>query len=75
MTGRSALVLHWCADCREVRAFETPHCEDHVECPELACIECGTAVLLGSLLDADLAYGVGAPGAAAARSWSSARTA
>ena len=42
------LVLLDCAECEQVQAFECPPCaEGHGDCPELACIECGTAVLLG----------------------------
>ena len=42
------LVLLDCAMCGQLQAFECPPCaEGHGDCPELACIECGTAVLLG----------------------------
>ncbi len=45
-----------CPECREERLFERPHdvaeCPDRADstdglCPELACIECGTAFLVG----------------------------
>lgn len=41
------LVLH-CSHCRDERDFEQPPCDDGHEhdCPELACVECGTAVVL-----------------------------
>ena len=41
------LVLH-CAGCRDEREFEQPPCVDghDVDCPELACVECGMAVVL-----------------------------
>lgn len=40
-------VMH-CTHCREERDFEQPPCgEGHgVDCPDLACIECGMAVVL-----------------------------
>ena len=42
-------VLRHCPTCGEEREFETPPClDDHgEECPELACLECGTALLVG----------------------------
>ena len=51
----SQLTMH-CPDCREERLFERPHdpveCPDLADspdgcCPELACVECGAAVLAG----------------------------
>jgi len=42
-------VLRHCPTCGDEREFETPPClDDHgEECPELACLECGTALLVG----------------------------
>jgi hypothetical protein len=51
------LVLH-CVSCRGEREFEQPPCLDGhgVDCPELACVECGMAVVVPwSELDAELA--------------------
>jgi hypothetical protein len=44
-----AVAERWCAGCREVRDFEVPPCEDgHGEdCLDLACVDCGWAVVLG----------------------------
>lgn len=41
--------LRWCPCCRAERPFETPPCPDGhgADCPELACIDCGWAVLVG----------------------------
>jgi hypothetical protein len=45
-----------CPECHEERLFEPPHnpasCPDQAaspaeECPEVACVECGTALTLG----------------------------
>lgn len=43
------LVLRECSACGEQRAFEAVVCADGhgADCPELACVECGEAVLLG----------------------------
>jgi hypothetical protein len=47
-----ALVLLWCDGCAAERAFEAPPCVDgHGEdglgdCPELACVDCGAAVVV-----------------------------
>ncbi len=39
----------WCSDCCDVTVFEVPPCQDgHGEdCLDLACIDCGSAVVLG----------------------------
>ncbi|MDQ6874742.1 MAG: hypothetical protein M3042_06725 [Actinomycetota bacterium] len=46
----SDLLLRDCSTCGGPRAFEVPTCIDEhgVDCPELACVECGDAVLIGS---------------------------
>ncbi|REE95264.1 hypothetical protein [Thermomonospora umbrina] len=40
----------FCSDCGDDRPFERPPCSDGhgVECPELACTVCGSAILLGT---------------------------
>ncbi|HTY72061.1 MAG TPA: hypothetical protein VMI11_06500 [Actinomycetes bacterium] len=36
----------YCPGCREVRPFETPPCDEHgADCPELACVICGWALV------------------------------
>jgi hypothetical protein len=42
----------YCSICGEERLFEQPPCADGhgADCPELFCVECGTAVLVGSLM-------------------------
>ncbi|SNT51902.1 hypothetical protein SAMN05443665_103842 [Actinomadura meyerae] len=39
----------YCSTCGDERVFEQPPCSDGhgAECPERACTECGTAVLVG----------------------------
>ena len=40
----------YCPGCRDKRVVEQPPCADgHLECPEWACIECGTAITIGWL--------------------------
>ncbi len=43
-----AMVVLHCAHCRDEREFEQPPCVDghDLDCPELACVECGMAVVL-----------------------------
>jgi len=52
--------LLFCPDCAADRSFESPGCQDGhgLDCLELACVECGAAVLLGSLFEefADIVY-------------------
>jgi hypothetical protein len=39
-----------CPTCREERLVEQPECLDgHADCPEWACVECGTAIVVGWL--------------------------
>jgi len=51
------VVLH-CMICGDERDFEQPPCVDghDVDCPELACVECGMAVVLPwpELLESEL---------------------
>lgn len=46
-----AVVVRWCAPCGAEQDFHAPPCEDgHGEdCLDLACAECGHAVVLGVL--------------------------
>ncbi|NDU73502.1 hypothetical protein GWI34_12765 [Actinomadura sp. DSM 109109] len=39
----------YCFTCGDERVFEQPPCEDGhgEECPERACVDCGSAVLVG----------------------------
>lgn len=41
------LVLH-CTHCQDEREFEQPPCVDGhgFDCPEVACVECGSAVMV-----------------------------
>ena len=44
-----------CGDCQDERVFEMPPCEDGhgIDCLDLACVDCGSAVVVGVLaLDA-----------------------
>jgi len=44
-------VLRHCPSCGDEREFETPPCLDHGDdCPELACVACGTALVVGVVL-------------------------
>ena len=45
----------WCSDCADVTAFLLPPCADgHGEdCLDLACADCGAAVVLGLHEDAE----------------------
>jgi hypothetical protein len=48
--------VRWCAGCEADRPFETPPCEEShgADCPDLACVECGHAIVVGVLLDDEL---------------------
>lgn len=41
--------MRWCAECKDETAFEVPPCVDGhgVDCLDLACVECGFAIVLG----------------------------
>lgn len=63
------LVVLDCRQCGDERGFAPVDCLDgHTECPERACTECGSAVLLASFLPAS------APSATAAGEASGVRT-
>jgi hypothetical protein len=48
----SRVQVRWCVDCAGESLFEVPPCEDgHGEdCLDLACVECGAAVVVGVLV-------------------------
>ena len=48
------LQQRWCAECAAETLFELPPCQDGHgdECLDLACVECGAALVLGVLLAA-----------------------
>ena len=41
--------VRWCTGCEGERAFEVPPCQDGhgLDCPDLACVECGLALVVG----------------------------
>lgn len=43
------MTQRWCSDCSDVTFFEIPPCEDGHgdDCLDLACADCGSAVVLG----------------------------
>lgn len=51
----SSAIHRWCPDCSDVTDFVVPPCEDgHGEdCLDLACADCGAAVVLGRHDDAE----------------------
>ena len=53
MSFAVAGVLRWCSPCGQEQPFEVPPCIDgHGDgCPDLACLECGHAVVLAVALE------------------------
>lgn len=53
-----AVQVRWCAPCQSDQPFHVPPCEDghDAECLDLACAECGHAIVVGvvAVLDAEL---------------------
>lgn len=47
------LEFRWCAGCEADTAFEAPPCEDGhgLDCLDLACVECGLALVAGVVLE------------------------
>lgn len=44
------MTTRYCPTCRDERLVEQPPCPDgHAECPELVCVDCGTAIVIGWL--------------------------
>ena len=49
MTAEASGLVLWCSRCDEERSFEAVPCtEDHLDCPDRACVGCGAAVTLGA---------------------------
>ena len=48
--------VRWCAGCEGDRPFEVPPCEDGhgADCIDLACVDCGHALVLGVLMSDDV---------------------
>jgi len=44
--------IRFCAACQDERGFEMPPCEDDhgLDCLDLACVECGHAIVVGHLV-------------------------
>ena len=49
MSSTLTVAVRWCAPCASEQLFEVPPCDDgHGEdCLDLACVECGHAVIVG----------------------------
>ena len=47
--------LRWCPECADERPFEMPPCEDGhgADCLDLACLDCGFAIVVGVHDDGD----------------------
>ena len=47
--------LRWCVECADERPFEMPPCEDGhgLDCLDLACVDCGSAITVGVMADAE----------------------
>lgn len=42
------MTYRYCPQCQDETAFEAPPCADgHEHCPDLACSECGAAIVVG----------------------------
>jgi len=53
--------MRWCFECRDVRPFEAPPCEDgHDDCADRSCVECGFALTVGVVLTEDVVLVVAA---------------
>ena len=41
--------IRWCAECKDDKPFEAPPCADGhgADCLDLACVECGFAIVVG----------------------------
>jgi hypothetical protein len=50
--GAVEVLERWCGGCERETLFEVPPCEDGHgdDCLDLACVACGTAVVVGVLL-------------------------
>lgn len=49
--------VRWCAVCAGQTAFEVPPCEDGhgTDCLDLACVDCGHAIVVGLFVAGDTA--------------------
>lgn len=47
--------VRWCVSCADDRHFEMPPCEDDhgFDCLDLACVECGHAIVVGIMIASD----------------------
>ena len=52
MSLQTARDQRWCPECADERPFEMPPCEDGhgADCLDLACLDCGFAVVVGVLI-------------------------
>jgi len=52
MSSTVSVAVRWCTPCASEQLFEVPPCDDgHGEdCLDLACVECGHAVVVGVLV-------------------------
>ncbi len=52
MSLQTARDQRWCPECADERPFEMPPCEDGhgADCLDLACLDCGFAVVVGVLV-------------------------
>ena len=57
MSDHTVRDLRWCAECSDERPFEVPPCEDGhgLDCLDLACVDCGHAIVVGILVDEHVA--------------------
>lgn len=55
MSIQTARDMRWCPECVDERPFEMPPCEDGhgVDCLDLACLDCGFAIVVGVMVDGD----------------------
>ena len=55
MSLQTARDVRWCPECADERPFEMPPCEDGhgADCLDLACLDCGFAVVVGVMVDGD----------------------
>jgi hypothetical protein len=51
-SARTVRDLRWCPECADERPFEMPPCEDGhgADCLDLACLDCGFAIVVGVLV-------------------------
>jgi len=60
----STLAVHYCSFCAGERPFEVPPCaDDHDDCPDLACTDCGFAVVFAPVASGRIVLTTAAAGA------------